>query len=105
MISTLWLYPILLVGAGAAGTFLVMHRPRRWWRFEAIDAAGWVWLLFIIYAQRLVLLILSPAAVFPSGTSAVVALLFGALIDALLVLRVVSFVRFKRTEKQQDRDS
>ena len=85
------------VGTLAALGFLAVYRPREWRRVEALNAAGWILVVPVVFARSLVLIGLHGGARPPDGLAdAVVSLGSLALVDALVVLRTVSFWRYRR---------
>lgn len=98
-----WLVLLLLViGFALGASFIGLHRPRQWRRLAAWDASGFVLIATAIYLRSIVLLISrwpgSPPHGWSDGAFAIGSLL---VIDALFVLRVVSYRSF--TQRDQER--
>ncbi|MEV5370533.1 hypothetical protein AB0N12_14450 [Streptomyces albogriseolus] len=53
MLYTLALYALLGVGLAASIGFLVLHRPRRFFRTVEINASWWVIIVALWYARSL----------------------------------------------------
>lgn len=97
-----WLWWVLLLtGLITSGTFLVLHRPRLWFRPAALNASGWVIIIFLLYGRSSWLWLkngseqihhLRPGEVFFS-------LVFATAIDVLLIIRVYTFLRFQKTQQ------
>ncbi|QFQ95561.1 hypothetical protein F9278_04450 [Streptomyces phaeolivaceus] len=90
---TLTLYVLLGVGLAASVGFLVLHRPRRFFRMVEISASWWVIIIGLIYARSLLLLGIRGAA--SPGPWRDIALSLGLLaaIDGLLLVRLFSYLR------------
>lgn len=85
------------VGTLAALGFLAVYRPREWRRVEALNAAGWILVVPVVFARALILIGLH-GGVRPSDGLADAVVSIGSLVivDALVVLRTVSFWRYRR---------
>ncbi|MFF0822420.1 hypothetical protein ACFYUR_18820 [Micromonospora haikouensis] len=91
---------LLIVGLVSALAFLSWHRPRRWRRLAAWDASGWVLLAALLYVRQIVLLVLRwPTTSHVDTVDAVFGLGSLAVIDALLILRVLSYKRFVEQDR------
>ncbi|MDX3067674.1 peptidoglycan-binding protein [Streptomyces sp. ND04-05B] len=66
---TLTQYVLLGVGLAASVGFLVLHRPRRFFRMVEINASWWVIIIGLIYARSLLLLGVRGAPRVRGGTS------------------------------------
>jgi|SRR5690242_14740447 len=90
-----------LAGLVPAVLFLLLHRPARPFRWQAVNASGWVWIIALLYARSLLVLLLrgaAPATQGPLDTLVVYGAGFG--IDALLWYRVATFLRYRRRAEQ-----
>ncbi|MGW3153991.1 hypothetical protein [Streptomyces sp. NPDC001089] len=96
MLYLFTLYTLLGVGLAASIGFLVMHRPRRFFRTVEINTSWWVIIVGLWYARSLVLLGIRGAR--PEHEWWDVALSIGLLaaIDALLLVRFFSYVAYLR---------
>jgi hypothetical protein len=86
-----------LAGLVPAVLFLVLHRPARPFRMQAVNASGWVWIIAFLYARSVLVLVLRGHA--PATEGAVDTLVVygaGVGIDVLLWYRLVSFLRYRR---------
>lgn len=99
------LVALLVLGLVAAAAFLGTHRPKNWRRLAAVDASGWV----VIFALLMVRSLLSLAQRWPprppeSWTQAGISIGLLALVDALLIIRILSYRAFvARTHEGQHR--
>jgi hypothetical protein len=83
------------LGLGLSGAFLLLHSPRHWMRLEAINSSGWVVLVALLYARSITLLLIRGGpAPYQGAADTAVSLGVGFLVDALLVLRLLSWFRF-----------
>ncbi|MFI6606838.1 hypothetical protein [Streptomyces sp. NPDC050507] len=96
MLYTATLYALLGTGLAASIGFLVMHRPRRFFRVTEINASWWILIVGLWYARSLVLLGIRGAL--PSHEWWDIALSLGLLgaIDALLLVRFFSYASYLR---------
>ncbi|KAA0941831.1 hypothetical protein [Streptomyces apricus] len=96
MLYALTLYVLLIVGLLASVGFLVLHRPRRFFRAVEINASWWVIIVGLWYARSLALL--GIRGVRPEHAWWDIALSLGLLaaIDGLLVVRFFSYVGYLR---------
>jgi predicted membrane-bound dolichyl-phosphate-mannose-protein mannosyltransferase len=94
------LYPLLVGGLVLALSFFVVHRPRHWWRPEAINAVGLIWVIAALYARALiVMMIRGGPKPFESAWDALFSLGMAALIDAYLAFRLITFLRYRRNHR------
>ncbi|MFC4609711.1 hypothetical protein ACFO9E_18100 [Streptomyces maoxianensis] len=96
------LYFLLIVGLAASVGFLVLHRPRRMFRAVEINSTWWVIILGLLYARSLVLLVIRGYQ--PSGGWVDALFVFGMLaaIDALLILRFVTYLAYLRKHPEKN---
>jgi ABC-type uncharacterized transport system permease subunit len=91
------------LGLGLSGAFLLLHRPRHWMRLEAVNSSGWIVLMAVLFARGLALLLIRGGPIpFQGWTDTVISLGLGFAIDALLLLRLVSWFRFKNRRDEDD---
>lgn len=101
--TSVLLYLMYGLGLGFSGAFLLLHRPRHWMRLEAINSAGWVVLVALLYARALALLLIRGGpAPYRGWADTAVSLGIGFAVDVLLVLRLVSWARFKNRRDKDD---
>lgn len=82
-------------GALGAIGFLLIHRPTRWTRVAAVNAAGWVAVIALSFVRAIILVIHLGAV--PPLTSWVDAVFgYGSLvaIDVLVWVRLISYLQF-----------
>lgn len=93
---------LLLIGGLVPGLiFLAQHRPRQWKRLAAIDASGFVLVAEAIYLRNLILVVTRWPGSPPRGLGdALFGLISLAVIDALFILRLVSFRAFAERDRQ-----
>ncbi|MFE4991440.1 hypothetical protein ACFRH4_08820 [Streptomyces mirabilis] len=96
MLYTMTLYVLLGVGLAASVGFLILHRPRRFFRTVEINASWWVLALGLLYARSLALLGIRGARPGETWWDSAVSIGFLAAIDALLLVRFFSYLRFRR---------
>lgn len=98
MFSGIIFWTVLLVGLVTSSAFLVIHRPRYWFRARAINAVGWVFIIWALYLRATIVTLLAHNHVphFDNFSQMVTSDLAGALIDLLLILRFITFLEFKR---------
>jgi phosphoglycerol transferase MdoB-like AlkP superfamily enzyme len=93
---------LLIVGFLLGASFIVQHRPRQWRRLAAWDASGFVLIATAIYARNIVLVVSrwpwAPTGGVGDAVFAVVSLI---VIDALFVLRVVSYRSFAQRDQER----
>lgn len=93
---------LLIVGFVLGATFISQHRPRQWKRIAAWDASGFVLIATAIYLRSIILVITrwpgSPPHGWTDGSFAIGSLL---VIDALFVLRVVSYRSFAQRDAER----
>jgi len=90
----------LLIGFVSAVWFLAAHRPHLWWRAEALAAMGMPTAMALLCGRSLVLVLVTWPGTQPRTTGqAVFSLITLALVDAVLVAKVISFRRFVRRDR------
>jgi hypothetical protein len=90
---------LLVVGFALGASFVAQHRPRQWRRLEAWDASGFVLIMTAIYLRSIVLVLSRwPGTPPESIGNAVFAIVSLVVIDALFVLRVVSYRSFAQRD-------
>jgi hypothetical protein len=92
---TLALYVLLGTGLAASIGFLTLHRPRRFFRTVEINASWWVIIVGLWYARSIVLLGIRGASPGP-WWDVFLSLGLLAAIDALLLVRFFSYLRYLR---------
>jgi hypothetical protein len=94
----------LLVGLFASGAFLVMHRPKNWFRADAINVSGWVILIFLLYLRSIVTVALYDGGVpqFDSAEQAWFSIITGIVLDALLIYRFKTFMDYRRIQQRRN---
>ncbi|MFE9950198.1 hypothetical protein ACFYRJ_22080 [Streptomyces sp. NPDC005531] len=95
------LYVLLSTGLAASVGFLVLHRPRRFFRAVEINASWWVIIIGLIYARSLVLLGIRGARPGEPWVDMVVSIGFLAAIDALLLVRLLSYIAYLRKHPER----
>jgi hypothetical protein len=94
-LTAMLLFLMYGLGLGLSGAFLLLHRPRHWMRLEAVNSSGWIVLMAVLFARGLALLIIRGGpSPFRGWADTVLSLGVGFAIDALLVLRLLSWFRF-----------
>jgi hypothetical protein len=97
---------LLIIGFVLGAAFISQHRPRQWRRLAAWDASGFVIVATLIYARNIVLVVSRWPGSPPHGVGdAAFAIGSLVLIDALFLLRVVSYRSFAQRDAQQAADS
>lgn len=96
---------LLIVGFVLGATFISQHRPRQWRRLEAWDASGFVLIATAIYLRNIVLIVSrwpgSPPHGWGDAAFGIGSLL---IIDALFLLRVVSYRSFAQRDAARIRE-
>lgn len=87
-------WPELLVGLIPMVCFFKEYRPRRWNRAAQWDATGWMLIVAIFYLSSMVQLIFGVHA--PDKLSAIIDLILLALVDGLVIHRVIYYKRYKK---------
>jgi hypothetical protein len=95
----LWLS--ILPGTLASGSFIAMHRPSKWLDSTAINASGWLIIVFLFYARSLVTLITQKTVVWRGMPNALWAIGIVLVIDYLLILRLLSFMKYRRAFRRR----
>lgn len=90
------LYIGIILGLICAAGFLVLHRPRHFYRLTEVNASYWVIAVALLYARSLVLLILRGSRPPDNLIDAVISLGLLAAIDALLAIRFVTYLKYVR---------
>jgi hypothetical protein len=94
---------LLIVGFVPAVAFISQHRPKQWRRVAAWDASGLVMVAAVLYLRSIILVITRWPGSGPTGVAdAVFALGSLALIDGLLILRLISYRTFVQQYQQRD---
>ncbi|MFE7029435.1 hypothetical protein ACFU9Y_03930 [Streptomyces sp. NPDC057621] len=96
MIYTFILYALLGLGLAASVGFLALHRPRRFFRVTEINASWWVIIVGLWYARSLILLGIRGARLGEPWWDTALSLGLLAAIDALLLVRFFSYLRYLR---------
>lgn len=109
MTSQMWyqslILLLLIVGFVLGATFVSQHRPRQWRRLAAWDASGFVLIATAIYLRNIILVFTRWPGLPPRGLAdAVFAVGSLVIIDALFVLRVVSYRSFAQRDAERVRD-
>ncbi len=96
---------LLIIGFVLCATFISQHRPRQWRRLAAWDASGFVLIATAIYLRNIILIFSRWPGSPPRGWGDAV---FGigslVVIDALFLLRVVSYRSFAQRDAERVRD-
>lgn len=93
-------YATLIIGLGSAGYMTIAQFPRQFWRLHAINAWAWIWIALLLLIRVAVLTILHRGDVTPHGTvDASFAVASMGIVDVLLVLRLIDFIRTKHILK------
>lgn len=91
------LYGLYGVGLLLAVSFLSRYLSRAWYSAASLNATGWIWIVVITFARALVLLALRGGRQ-PAGVlDAVISLGALAAVDVLLLVRLISFLRYRRS--------
>jgi hypothetical protein len=88
------------IGCIASIWFLLEHRPRQWRRIEAIDAAGFPLIVALVFTRGLVLTILNWHPVSRPVPNAVFSVAMLALVDVMLIVKLLNFRRFIRRDRE-----
>lgn len=99
------LVTVMLLGWLPATAFLLVHRPPTWRSLVAVDASGWVLVIWALYGWSLyrVLISMPASTARPVTTDRVVGLLLGLAIDVVVWLRLVHWLRFYRNRNRTRR--
>jgi hypothetical protein len=93
---------LLIAGLVPAVVFVSQHRPRQWRRLAAWDASGWVILVALWYFRSIVLVWTRWPGTPPRGwADALFAIGMLALLDVLLIVRVVSYRSFAQRDAER----
>jgi len=90
---------VALYGLGllVSGGFLVGYRPRAWADAATWNGTGWIIIVLAVYARALLLIALHGGVrASQNWTDAVLSVGSLAAIDVLLLVRLVSFARYRR---------
>ena len=109
---TFLVFAVVLVGLIASGAFLVMFRPSRYFSSLTVNSMGWIAIVFLLYLRNFLLLVFSGAAAYQGSVDlySLIGVLSGMAVDALIVTRLASYLRFRksyrttRTDLQQKED-
>ena len=101
---TIATFLVLLPGLVGSGTYMVLHRPRRLWRTQTLNADGWVVIVFLTYLLTIAQLILRGHAAGARLADEIGVVAFRAAIDVLVTNRVLSFVRYQRAYNTTQRE-
>jgi hypothetical protein len=91
----------ILPGTLASGSFIAMHRPSKWLDSTAINASGWLIIVFLFYARSLVTLITRRDVMWRGMPNAMWAIGIIIVIDYLLILRLISFMKYRRAFRRR----
>lgn len=95
-------YASLIVGLASAGYMTFAQFPRQFWRLHAINAWAWIWIAFLLLIRVAVMVIIHRGDVTDRGiTDAYFAILSMGVVDLLLVLRLIDFVRTRHILKNR----
>lgn len=95
---------LLIVGFVLGASFISQHRPRQWRRLAAWDASGFVIVATAIYLRNIVLVVSRWPGSPPRGAAdAVFGIVSLLLIDALFLLRVISYRSFVEADRRRGR--
>lgn len=96
---------LLMVGLVPALVFVGQHRPRQWRRMVAWDASGWVIIAALWFLRSIVLILTRWPGSPPKGWGdAVFAVGMLVVIDALLIIRIISFRSFAQRDAERVAD-
>lgn len=90
------LLALYVLGLAGAVAFVVLQRPRSWTRVEFLNGVGWVAVAGAGFLRGAVLLVLSGHAPHRTMTQDALSVGLLVLVDALVLLRLVSFLRWTR---------
>lgn len=98
-----WLlvFTSMVPGTLASGAFIAMHRPSKWFDRTAINASGWLIIVFIFYLRSIVTLLTNHHILWRGMPNALWGLGTVLIIDALMIFRLVSFIQFRRTFRRR----
>ena len=83
--------------------FLFTHRPKHWRRWESFDASGWVIIVTLAYTRTLILVISGwPVGAHGGLAQACIGIGLSALVDALVILRVVAYQRYRKIDREKN---
>jgi hypothetical protein len=97
MLRAILSYAVVLLGLIPSGIFLCIHRPLRKFRRDALNASGWVLILFFLYVRSLILLVLRGTRVGVVHVNTLddsVRYLMGFAIAALLWYRLYTYLKY-----------
>jgi hypothetical protein len=96
---------LLVTGFVPAIVFISQHRPRQWRRMAAWDASGWVILVALWYFRSIVLVWTRwPGAPLRGPFDVLFSIGLLVVLDALLILRVVSYRSFAQRDAERIAD-
>jgi hypothetical protein len=91
---------LLISGLIPALIFLAQHRPSQWKRAAAWDASGLVIVVALWYVRSIILIVLRwPGHPPTSLLDALISVVLLAVIDSLLILRLMSYRAFAQRDK------
>ena len=94
---TLALVALYSAGLVFAVAFLARYLPRRWYSAASLNGAGWILIVVITFARALALLALRGGPQPARGwLDTVISLGSLAAVDVLVLLRLVSYLRWRR---------
>ena len=96
-----WSLAVLFTaGLVAAVWFLVMHRPSRWWRLEAVNVYGWPALATLFYLRSMILLVVRWPPPNPTHWwQTLIGFVLLVLCDLLLAALLISYRRYARRQR------
>ncbi|MEV5472950.1 hypothetical protein AB0L66_11410 [Streptomyces sp. NPDC052207] len=100
MLYALALYVLLGVGLAASVGFIVLHRPRHPFRLTEVNASWWVIIVGLWYARSLILLGARGVRPVQSWWDTAVSIGLLIAIDALLLVRFFSYLRYLRAHPE-----
>ncbi|WP_371538353.1 hypothetical protein OG210_21800 [Streptomyces sp. NBC_00466] len=96
MLYSLALFVLLGTGLAASVGFLILHRPRRFFRVTEINASWWVIIVGLWYARSLALLGIRGGHPSQTWWDMVISIGLLTAIDALLLVRLISYAAYRR---------
>jgi len=91
------LFTLYAAGLVFAVAFLARYLPRRWYSAASLNGAGWIIIVVITFARALALMLLRGGPQPTRGPlDALISLGSLAAVDLLLLVRLVSYLRYRR---------